>query len=48
MFVCKVSEDSLIEHWFHGINNEARDWLVKVDLIIKDIKWNSTSSIRRL
>ena len=42
MFVCNVSEDSVIEHWFYGINNEARDWLVKVDMIIKDIEGNST------
>ena len=25
MFVCNVSEDSVIEYWFYGINNEARD-----------------------
>ena len=40
--VCNVSEDSVIEHWFYGINIEARDWLVKVDLIIKAFEGNST------
>ena len=42
MFVYNVSENSVIENWLYGINNEARDWLVKVDLITKDIEGNST------
>ena len=38
MYVSEVSEDSVYEHWFYGISDEAREWLIQVGLIVKDIK----------
>ena len=36
MYVSKVSEDSVYEHWFYGISDEAREWLIQIGLIVKD------------
>ena len=41
MYVSKVSEDSVYEHWFYGISDEAREWLIQVGLIVKEYKGNS-------
>ena len=41
MYVSEVSEDSVYEHWFYGISDESRKWLIQVGLIIKENKGNS-------
>ena len=41
MYVSKVSEDSVYEHWFCGINEEAREWLIQIGLVVKENKGNS-------
>ena len=41
MCVSEVSEDSGYEHWFYGISDEAREWLIQIGLIVKDNKGNS-------
>ena len=41
MNASEVSEDSVYEHWFYGINDEAREWLIQVGLIVKENKGNS-------
>ena len=41
MYVSEVSEDSVYEHWFYGISDEAREWLIQISLIVKDNKGNS-------
>ena len=41
MYASKVLEDSVYEHWFCGINEEARKWLIQTGLIVKENKGNS-------
>ena len=41
MYVSRVSEDSVYEHWFYGISEEAREWLIQIDLIVRDKRGNS-------
>ena len=41
MYVSKVSEDSVYEHWLCGINEEARERLIQIGLIVKENKGNS-------
>ena len=41
MNVSNVSEDSVYKHWFYGINEEVREWLIQIGLIIKENKGNS-------
>ena len=41
MYISKVSEDLVYEHWFCGINEEEREWLIQIGLIVKENKGNS-------
>ena len=41
MYVSKVSEDSVYEHWLYGINEETREWLIQIGLLVKENKRNS-------
>ena len=41
MYVSKVSENSVYEHWFYGISKEAREWLIQIGMIVKDNRGNS-------
>ena len=40
-YVSKVSEDSVYEHGFYGISEEAREFLIQVGLIVKENKGKS-------
>ena len=40
-YVSKVLEDSVYEHWFYGISEEARECFIQVGLIVKENKGNS-------